>query len=174
MLNRARQNPPTCGCEGRSTLNGVTLHPSHSTWNFVGAGKTVNKQDQLARYYSHLSTLILTCFDISEPIFQSAEPLGAAVGGFHTASSPSLTYFLLHFSPAPTRNSRIHRVTSVFAPCQVEPSIQGLNRERGGSENTQPQRDKRTPPPPPTHPLPYPFGLTQSSVMQDPRIQSLR
>ncbi|XP_029697786.1 genetic suppressor element 1-like isoform X1 [Takifugu rubripes] len=56
---------------------------------------------------------------------------------------------------------------------QVEPSIQGLNRERGGSENTQPQKDKRTPPPPPTHPLPYPFGLTHSSVMQDPRIQSL-
>lgn len=61
-----------------------------------------------------------------------------------------------------------------LSPCQVEPSVQGLGRERVGAENTQPQQDKRTPPTPSTHPPAYPFGLTPSSVMQDPRIQSLR
>ncbi|XP_071357772.1 genetic suppressor element 1-like isoform X2 [Trachinotus anak] len=56
---------------------------------------------------------------------------------------------------------------------QVEPGVQGLSRERVGAENTQPQQDKRTPPIPSTHPLVHPFGLTPSSIMQDPRIQSL-
>ncbi|XP_029289196.1 genetic suppressor element 1-like [Cottoperca gobio] len=55
----------------------------------------------------------------------------------------------------------------------VEPSVQGLSRERVGAENTQPQQDKRTPPTHSPHHLTHPFGLTPSSVMQDPRIQSL-
>ncbi|XP_029379382.1 genetic suppressor element 1-like isoform X2 [Echeneis naucrates] len=55
---------------------------------------------------------------------------------------------------------------------QVEPGVQGL-RERVGAENTQPPQDKRTPPVPSPHPLAHPFGLTPSSIMQDPRIQSL-
>lgn len=38
-------------------------------------------RDRLARYYNHLSTLILTCYDTLDPIFSSAEPPGAAVGG---------------------------------------------------------------------------------------------
>ncbi|XP_041652245.1 genetic suppressor element 1-like isoform X2 [Cheilinus undulatus] len=56
---------------------------------------------------------------------------------------------------------------------QVEPSIQSLNRERVGAEINQPQQGKRTPPTPSPHPLAHPFGLTPSTVMQDPRLQSL-
>lgn len=36
------------------------------------------RMEQLARYWDHLSTLILTCYDISDPLFHSAEPLAAA------------------------------------------------------------------------------------------------
>uniref|UniRef100_A0A3B4F3B5 Genetic suppressor element 1-like n=1 Tax=Pundamilia nyererei TaxID=303518 RepID=A0A3B4F3B5_9CICH len=54
--------------------------------------------------------------------------------------------------------------------CQVEPSVQGLSRERVGAENPQPQQDKRTPPISSPHPLAHSFGLTPSSIMQDPRI----
>lgn len=71
-----------------------------------------------------------------------------------------------------TTHVRSHGVS--LSVCQVEPSVQGLSRERVGAENTQQQQDKRTPPIPSTHPSVYPFGLTPSSVMQDPRIQSLR
>ncbi|XP_058501803.1 genetic suppressor element 1-like isoform X2 [Solea solea] len=56
---------------------------------------------------------------------------------------------------------------------QVELGVQGLSRERLGAENNQPQQDKRTPPIPSHHPLAHPFGLTPSSIMQDPRLQSL-
>ncbi|KAI4825267.1 hypothetical protein KUCAC02_020954, partial [Chaenocephalus aceratus] len=52
---------------------------------------------------------------------------------------------------------------------QVEPSV--LSRER--VENTHPQQGKRTPPTHSPHHLAHHFGLTPSSVMQDPRIQSL-
>lgn len=58
--------------------------------------------------------------------------------------------------------------------CQVEPSVQGLSRERVGAENPQPQQDKRTPPISSPHPLAHSFGLTPSSIMQDPRMQSIR
>ncbi|KAM4573187.1 genetic suppressor element 1-like isoform 1-T1 [Odontesthes bonariensis] len=56
---------------------------------------------------------------------------------------------------------------------QVEPSVQGLGRERAGAENSQPQQDKRTPPIISPHPLAHSFGHTPSSIMQDPRIQSI-
>ncbi|XP_063335933.1 genetic suppressor element 1-like isoform X1 [Pelmatolapia mariae] len=56
---------------------------------------------------------------------------------------------------------------------QVEPSVQGLSRERVGAENPQPQQDKRTPPISSPHPLAHSFGLTPSSIMQDPRMQSI-
>uniref|UniRef100_UPI0037E7F2D3 genetic suppressor element 1-like isoform X1 n=2 Tax=Semicossyphus pulcher TaxID=241346 RepID=UPI0037E7F2D3 len=56
---------------------------------------------------------------------------------------------------------------------QAEPGVQGLGRERAAVENAQLQQDKRTPPTPSPHPLAHPFGLTPSSIMQDPRLQSL-
>ncbi|XP_068595759.1 genetic suppressor element 1 [Brachionichthys hirsutus] len=56
---------------------------------------------------------------------------------------------------------------------QVEPSVQGLSRDRVGAENTQQQQDKRTPLAPPPHHLAHPFSVTPSTIMQDPRIQSL-
>ncbi|KAM3836127.1 genetic suppressor element 1-like, partial [Diretmus argenteus] len=56
---------------------------------------------------------------------------------------------------------------------QAEPGVQGISRERVGAESTQPQQDKRTPPIPSPHLLAHPFGLTPSTVMQDPRVQSL-
>uniref|UniRef100_A0A3B4F0S7 Genetic suppressor element 1-like n=1 Tax=Pundamilia nyererei TaxID=303518 RepID=A0A3B4F0S7_9CICH len=52
-------------------------------------------------------------------------------------------------------------------------SVQGLSRERVGAENPQPQQDKRTPPISSPHPLAHSFGLTPSSIMQDPRMQSI-
>ncbi|KAM9754469.1 genetic suppressor element 1-like isoform 2-T2 [Menidia menidia] len=56
---------------------------------------------------------------------------------------------------------------------QVEPSVQLVGRERTGPENSQPQQDKRTPPIISPHPLAHSFGHTPSSIMQDPRIQSI-
>ncbi|XP_054589123.2 genetic suppressor element 1 isoform X1 [Nothobranchius furzeri] len=55
---------------------------------------------------------------------------------------------------------------------QVESSAQGLSRERGAAENSQLQLDRRTPPVSSPHPLTA-FGHTSSSIMQDPRIQSI-
>lgn len=55
---------------------------------------------------------------------------------------------------------------------QAELSVRDLSRER--LESNQPQPDRRTPPVSSPHHLVHPFGLTPSSVMQDPRIQSLR
>ncbi|XP_038155908.1 genetic suppressor element 1-like isoform X1 [Cyprinodon tularosa] len=56
---------------------------------------------------------------------------------------------------------------------QVESSVQGLSRERVGAESAQLQQDKRTPPVPPPHSLAQSFGRTHSSIMQDPRLQSI-
>nr|XP_057931805.1 genetic suppressor element 1-like isoform X2 [Doryrhamphus excisus] len=58
---------------------------------------------------------------------------------------------------------------------QAEPTVQRLGRERGvaSTESAHPQQDKGTPPIAPPHSLAHPFGLTPSSVMQDPRMQSL-
>ncbi|XP_061532545.1 genetic suppressor element 1-like isoform X1 [Phycodurus eques] len=58
---------------------------------------------------------------------------------------------------------------------EVEPSVPRLGggRERASADDARPPRDKRTPPVAPPHPLAHPFGLTPSSVMQDPRMQSL-
>ncbi|KAM4619517.1 genetic suppressor element 1-like [Polymixia lowei] len=56
---------------------------------------------------------------------------------------------------------------------QAESGVQGISRERVIAETTQTQQDKATPPLPSPHPLAHPFGLTPSTVMQDPRIQSL-
>ncbi|KAM3609683.1 uncharacterized protein V6R79_018466 [Siganus canaliculatus] len=124
---------------------------------------------------------------------QAEDPRGSAVSG---ESSPVSSPATSHSSPVTTPKrgslgpllgqSRGHGVPSTppvvtIAPTktsnglwradgrQIEPSVQGLSRERVGAENTQPQQDKRTPPIPSTHPLAHPF----SSVMQDPRIQSL-
>ncbi|XP_047207889.1 genetic suppressor element 1-like isoform X3 [Girardinichthys multiradiatus] len=56
---------------------------------------------------------------------------------------------------------------------QVESSVQGLSRKREGAESAQLQQDKRTPPVAPPHSLAQSFGRTHSSIMQDPRIQSI-
>uniref|UniRef100_A0A087YHQ3 Gse1 coiled-coil protein n=1 Tax=Poecilia formosa TaxID=48698 RepID=A0A087YHQ3_POEFO len=56
---------------------------------------------------------------------------------------------------------------------QVESSVQGLSRERVGAESAPLQQDKRTPPVPPPHSLAQSFGRTHSSIMQDPRLQSI-
>ncbi|TMS04993.1 Genetic suppressor element 1 [Larimichthys crocea] len=128
---------------------------------------------------------------------QAEDPRGSAISG---ESSPVSSPATSHSSPVttPKRGSlgpllaqtRGHGVPNTppvvtIAPTktsnglwradgrQVEPSVQGLSRERVGAENTQPQQDKRTPPTPSSHPLAHPFGLTPSSIMQDPRIQSL-
>lgn len=71
-------------------------------------------------------------------------------------------------------HSKVCSHTFCMCLCQVEPSVQGLSRERVGAENTQPQQDKRTPPISSPHPLAHSFGLTPSSIMQDPRMQSIR
>ncbi|XP_068579433.1 genetic suppressor element 1-like isoform X1 [Cebidichthys violaceus] len=128
---------------------------------------------------------------------QAEDPRGSAVSG---ESSPVSSPATSHSSPVstPKRGSlgpllgqtRGHGVSSTppvvtIAPTktsnglwradgrQVEPSVQGLSRERVCAENTQSQQDKRTPPNHSPHPLAHPFGLTPSSVMQDPRMQSL-
>ncbi|XP_070687469.1 genetic suppressor element 1-like [Pempheris klunzingeri] len=128
---------------------------------------------------------------------QAEDPRGSAVSG---ESSPVSSPATSHSSPVttPKRGSlgpllgqtRGHGVPSTppvvtIAPTktsnglwradgrQVEPGVQGLSSERVGTENNQPQQDKRTPLTPSPHPLAHPFGLTPSSVMQDPRIQSL-
>ncbi|XP_029009690.1 genetic suppressor element 1-like isoform X2 [Betta splendens] len=127
---------------------------------------------------------------------QAEDPRGSALSG---ESSPVSSPPTSHSSPVttPKRGSlgplpgptRGHGVPSTppvvtIAPTktsnglwrsdgrQVEPGVQGL-RERSGAENTQPQLDKRTPPVPSPRTLTHPFGLTSTSVMQDPRIQSL-
>ncbi|KAK9516817.1 hypothetical protein VZT92_024727 [Zoarces viviparus] len=128
---------------------------------------------------------------------QAEDPRGSAVSG---ESSPVSSPATSHSSPVstPKRGSlgpllgqpRGHGVSSTppvvtIAPTktsnglwradgrQVESSVQGLSRERVCAENTQSQQDKRTPPTHSPHPLAHPFGLTPSSVMQDPRMQSL-
>ncbi|XP_034540837.1 genetic suppressor element 1-like [Notolabrus celidotus] len=128
---------------------------------------------------------------------QAEDPRGAALSG---ESSPVSSPATSHTSPVttPKRGSlgpllgqtRGHGVPGTppvvtIAPTktsnglwradgrQVEPSVQGLSRERVGAENTQPRQDNRTPPTPSHHPLAHTFGLTPSSIMQDPRLQSL-
>uniref|UniRef100_A0A3Q1FU35 Gse1 coiled-coil protein n=1 Tax=Acanthochromis polyacanthus TaxID=80966 RepID=A0A3Q1FU35_9TELE len=128
---------------------------------------------------------------------QAEDPRGSALSG---ESSPVSSPATSHSSPVttPKRGSlgpllgqnRGHSVPGTppvvtIAPTktsnglwradgrQVEPSVQGLGRERVGAENTQSQQDKRTPPIPSPHPLAHSFGLTPGSIMQDPRIQSI-
>ncbi|XP_056273582.1 genetic suppressor element 1-like isoform X2 [Pseudoliparis swirei] len=124
---------------------------------------------------------------------QAEDPRGSAVSG---ESSPVSSPATSHSSPVttPKRGSlgpllgqtRGHGVCGTppvvtIAPTktsnglwrtdgrQIELTVQGLSRERLCAENSQPQQDKRTPP----HHLAHHFGLTPSSIMQDPRIQSL-
>lgn len=152
--------------------------------------------EQLARYWDHLSTLILTCYDISDPLFHSAEPLAAAQRFFtqslHLISHSSFSRTPLLCLNVACAHSHRHtlggekkiKITPIdivksaltlsVCLCQVEPSVQGLSRERVGAENPQPQQDKRTPPISSPHPLAHSFGLTPSSIMQDPRMQSIR
>lgn len=148
--------------------------------------------EQLARYWDHLSTLILTCYDISDPLFHSAEPLAAAQRFLRNHSSYfSLVFFqnsstLFECSACTLTQTHTGKIkitpidivksalTLSVCLCQVEPSVQGLSRERVGAENPQPQQDKRTPPISSPHPLAHSFGLTPSSIMQDPRMQSIR
>ncbi|XP_071776383.1 genetic suppressor element 1-like [Centroberyx gerrardi] len=128
---------------------------------------------------------------------QAEDPRGSALSG---ESSPVSSPATSHSSPVSTPKrgslgpllgqSRGHGVPGTppvvtIAPTktsnglwraegrQAEPGVQGISRERVGAESTQPQQDKRTPPIPSPHPLAHPFGLTPSTVMQDPRIQSL-
>ncbi|XP_068459491.1 genetic suppressor element 1-like isoform X1 [Clinocottus analis] len=128
---------------------------------------------------------------------QAEDPRGSAVSG---ESSPVSSPATSHSSPVttPKRGSlgpllgqnRGHGVSGTppvvtIAPTktsnglwradgrQVEPSVQGLGRERLCAENSQSQHDKRTPPTHSPHHLAHPFGLNPSSIMQDPRIQSL-
>lgn len=73
------------------------------------------RREQLARYSDHLSTLILTCYDISDPLFHSAEPLGAAQGvlpscSFSFPSPLFLNFVLLSFNPAPTQSPWIYSI----------------------------------------------------------------
>ncbi|XP_056137820.1 genetic suppressor element 1-like isoform X2 [Lampris incognitus] len=56
---------------------------------------------------------------------------------------------------------------------EADSGVQGISRERASAETIQAQQDKGTPPIPSPHPLAHTFGLTPSTVMQDPRIQSL-
>uniref|UniRef100_A0A3B3Z095 Genetic suppressor element-like domain-containing protein n=1 Tax=Poecilia mexicana TaxID=48701 RepID=A0A3B3Z095_9TELE len=56
---------------------------------------------------------------------------------------------------------------------QVSCSPNGLSRERVGAESAPLQQDKRTPPVPQPHSLAQSFGRTHSSIMQDPRLQSI-
>ncbi|KAK2842145.1 hypothetical protein Q5P01_012345 [Channa striata] len=127
---------------------------------------------------------------------QAEDPRGSALS---SESSPVSSPATSHSSPVTTPKrgslgpllgqSRGHGVPSTppvvtIAPTktsnglwrangrQVDPGVQGL-RERVSDQNTQPQQDKRTPPIPSPHPLAHTFGLTPSSIMQDPRIQSL-
>ncbi|XP_041853483.1 genetic suppressor element 1-like isoform X2 [Melanotaenia boesemani] len=128
---------------------------------------------------------------------QAEDPRGSTLSG---ESSPVSSPATCHSSPVttPKRGSvgpllgqnRGHGVPSTtpvvtIAPTktsnglwraegrQVEPSVQGLSRERVGAENSQPQQDKRTPPIVSPHPLAHSFGHTPSSIMQDPRIHSI-
>lgn len=93
--------------------------------------------------------------------------LGPARGHGGPATPPVVT-----IAPTKTNGGGLWRADGR----QVEPSIQCLARERVGTDNPQQQQqqDKRTPPIPPAHPSVYPsFSIPPSSVMQDPRIQSL-
>ncbi|KAM9377961.1 genetic suppressor element 1-like [Pholidichthys leucotaenia] len=128
---------------------------------------------------------------------QAEDPRGSALSG---ESSPVSSPTTSHSSPVTTPKrgslgtllgqSRAHGVPSTapvvtIAPTktsnglwradgrQADLSVQGLSRERVGAENTPLQQDKRTPPISSPHPLAHSFGLTSSSVMQDPRIQSI-
>ncbi|XP_051917592.1 genetic suppressor element 1-like isoform X1 [Hippocampus zosterae] len=131
---------------------------------------------------------------------QAEDPRGLALTG---ESSPVSSPATSHSSPVSTpkqatlgpllAQSRGHTVVPSTPPVvtiaptktsnglwraegrQVEQSVPRLGggRERASTDNNHPQRDKKTPPVPTPLPLAHPFGLTPSSVMQDPRMQSL-
>uniref|UniRef100_A0A3Q3IQI0 Genetic suppressor element-like domain-containing protein n=1 Tax=Monopterus albus TaxID=43700 RepID=A0A3Q3IQI0_MONAL len=104
---------------------------------------------------------------VSTPKRGSLGPLLGQTRGHGIPSTPPVVTI------APTKTSNgLWRAEGRQVRDYVETGIQGL-RERVGAENTQPLQDKRTPPIPSSHPLAHPFGLTPSSIMQDPRIQSL-
>ncbi|CAG03381.1 unnamed protein product, partial [Tetraodon nigroviridis] len=182
-MNHESNKSPSLGMISTATRNTATVSPLSPLTNGNAAAQSANSGFAAA---------------LRKLAKQAEEPRGSTAS---RESSPVSSPATAHSSPnrTPKRSSlgpllgqtRAHGVPSTppvvtIAPTktsgglwradrrQVEPSVQGLPRERGSSENSQPQRDKRSPPPPATHPLPYPFGLTQSSVMQDPRIQSLR
>uniref|UniRef100_H3C8Z7 Gse1 coiled-coil protein n=1 Tax=Tetraodon nigroviridis TaxID=99883 RepID=H3C8Z7_TETNG len=181
-MNHESNKSPSLGMISTATRNTATVSPLSPLTNGNAAAQSANSGFAAA---------------LRKLAKQAEEPRGSTAS---RESSPVSSPATAHSSPnrTPKRSSlgpllgqtRAHGVPSTppvvtIAPTktsgglwradrrQVEPSVQGLPRERGSSENSQPQRDKRSPPPPATHPLPYPFGLTQSSVMQDPRIQSL-
>ncbi|KAF7662922.1 hypothetical protein LDENG_00223140 [Lucifuga dentata] len=128
---------------------------------------------------------------------QAEDPRGSALSG---ESSPVSSPATSHSSPVttPKRGSlapllgqtRAHGIASTppvvtIAPTKTsnglwraegrraESGVQGLSRERVGTDSTQLQQDKKTPPIPSPHHLAHSFGLSPSSVMQDPRIQNL-
>ncbi|XP_028304868.1 genetic suppressor element 1-like isoform X2 [Gouania willdenowi] len=128
---------------------------------------------------------------------QAEDPRGSALSG---DSSPVSSPATSHSSPVTTpkrgslgpflgqsRGHSVHGTPPVvtIAPTktsnglwradgrQVEPGVEGLSRDRVGAEALHLQLEKKTPPTHSPHPLAHSFGLTPSSIMQDPRLQSI-
>lgn len=99
---------------------------------------------------------------VTTPKRASLGPLLAQNRGHSVPSTPPV----VTIAPTKTSNSLWRSDAR-----QAELSVRDLSRER--LESNQPQPDRRTPPVSSPHHLVHPFGLTPSSVMQDPRIQSL-
>ncbi|XP_008310186.1 genetic suppressor element 1-like isoform X1 [Cynoglossus semilaevis] len=129
---------------------------------------------------------------------QAEEPRGSAVSG---ESSPVLPPVTSHSSPVTSSPVTAHKHSSVgplrghnrgncvpstppvvtIAPTkatrtdrrQVEPSVQALHRKRVGVEYSHPQQETRNLVTYSPQPLTQTFHLASSSIMQDPRTQSL-
>uniref|UniRef100_A0A673AA21 Gse1 coiled-coil protein n=1 Tax=Sphaeramia orbicularis TaxID=375764 RepID=A0A673AA21_9TELE len=179
-MNHDSNKSPSLGMISTATRTTATVSPLSPLTNGNAAAQSANSGFAAA---------------LRKLAKQAEDPRGSAVSG---ESSPVSSPATSHSSPVttPKRGSlgpllgqtRGHSVPSTppvvtIAPTKTsnglwradarQPSVQGLGRERVGADNNQPQQDKRTPRIPSPHPLAHPFGLTPSSVMQDPRIQSL-
>ncbi|XP_017261512.1 genetic suppressor element 1 isoform X2 [Kryptolebias marmoratus] len=181
-MNHESNKSPSLGMISTATRTTATVSPLSPITNGNAAAQSANSGFAAA---------------LRKLAKQAEDPRGSAING---ESSPVSSPAANHSSPVstPKRGSlgpllgqnRGHGVPSTppvvtIAPTktsnglwraegrQVESSIQGLTRERVAAENSQLQQDRRTPPVPSPHPLAQPFGHTPSSIMQDPRIQSI-
>ncbi|KAM6937695.1 genetic suppressor element 1-like [Xenentodon cancila] len=181
-MNHESNKSPSLGMISSGTRTTATVSPLSPLTNGNTAGQSANSGFAAA---------------LRKLAKQAEDPRGSVLSG---ESSPVSSPATSHSSPVTTPKrsslgpflgqSRSHGVPSAppvvtIAPTktsnglwraegrQVEPSVQGLSRERVGAENSQPQQDKRTPPIISSHPLAHSFGHTPSSIMQDPRIQSI-